>query len=173
MNAISLETDYDKALIQIESILLNELIPHIDNHYRTKTSRQQRKLSGFSMGGNIAFYFAVKHHHLFGAVTAYAGTYHHLYRKAYRTVGVPLDKIQDLYHEMIQEKWYLEDHNILSLVRQNAEQIRANLDITIHFGMADILLCDNVIMHLYLNELNIKHQYHTFNDVAHNLADIL
>lgn len=173
MNAVSLEKDYDQALLQIETMLLNELIPHIDNHYRTQTSREQRRLSGFSMGGNMAFYFAIKHHHLFGAVTAYAGTYHHLYRKDYRTVGVSAEKIQELYEAMIQEQWYLEPNNILSLVRQNCDDIRGSLDIKIHIGTADILYCDNEIMHLYLNEMNIPHQYVTFNNVAHSLTEIL
>jgi enterochelin esterase-like enzyme len=173
MNAVSLETDYDLALLQIESILLDELIPHVDRNYRTYASREHRRLSGFSMGGNMAFYFAIKHHHLFGAVTSYAGTYHHLYRKNYRTVNVSLDKIHDLYDAMIQEQWYLEDNNILSLVRRNADQIRGNIDITLHIGTTDILYCDNEIMHLYLNEMNITHHYKTFSNVSHNLAEIL
>lgn len=80
---------------------IEELIPHIDGHYRTDATRESRMISGFSMGGNMAFYYAVKHPELFGAVTAYAGTYHHLYNKEYRTVGVAPEKAVELYEEMM------------------------------------------------------------------------
>lgn len=87
MNAISSENEYIDALLQIESIFIKELIPHIDGQYRTNATRENRMLSGFSMGGAIAFYYAVKYSELFGSVTSYAGTYHHQYHKDYHGVG--------------------------------------------------------------------------------------
>ncbi len=173
VNAISLEEKYYDALLQIETILIKELIPHIDGQYRTEATRGNRMLSGFSMGGNMAFYYAVKHPELFGSVTPYAGTYHHLYNKEYRTVGVAPEKAIDLYEEMMREKWYLEETNILYLVRENADQIRGNLEIDIHIGTSDILYCDNKIMHLYLDSFNIPHGYREYEGVDHTLANIL
>jgi enterochelin esterase-like enzyme len=173
LNAISSEDDYFDALLQIESILITELIPHIDGQYRTDTTRENRMLSGFSMGGNMAFYYAVKHPGLFGAVTPYAGTYHHLYLKEYRTVGVAPEKVTEVYEEMMREEWYLEENNILCLVRQNAEQIRGKLNIDIHIGTADILFCDNEILHLYMDSLNIPHTYRKFEEIGHDLGKIV
>ena len=173
VNAISLEEDYFDALMQIESIVINELIPHIDEKYKTVATRENRMLSGFSMGGNMAFYYAVKHSELFGAVTAYARTYHHLYNKEYRTVGVASEKVIELYEDMLQEQWYLEESNILYLVRQNADKIRSRLEIDIHIGTADILYCDNEIMHLYLESLEVPHEYRKFEGVGHELEKIL
>ena len=173
VNAISLEDNYFDALLQIETIIIKELIPHIDGQYRTDATRENRMLSGFSMGGNMAFYYAVKHPELFGSVTAYAGTYHHLYHKEYRTVGVAPEKAIELYQDMIREKWYLEENNILCLVRQNAEKIRGKLKIDIHIGTADILFCDNEILHLYLDSLNIPHEYRKFEEIGHDLEKIL
>jgi enterochelin esterase-like enzyme len=173
VNAVSTKEEYFDALLQIESIIIEELIPHIDGHYRTDPTGENRMLSGFSMGGNMAFYYAVKHSELFGSVTAYAGTYHHLYHKEYRTVGVEPERAMELYEAMLREKWYLEENNILSLVRQNAEEIRAKLRIAIHIGTADILLCDNEILHLYLDSLNIPHEYRKFQGIGHDLEKIL
>jgi len=173
VNAISSEDKYFDSLLQIESILIDELIPHIDGHYRTDATRENRMLSGFSMGGNMAFYYAVKHPELFGSVTPYAGTYHHLYHKEYRTVGVAPEKAIVLYEEMLREEWYLEENNILCLVRQNADKIRGSLKIDIHIGTADILFCDNEIMHLYLDSLNIPHKYRIFEGIGHELDKIL
>jgi len=130
-------------------------------------------LSGFSMGGNMAFYYAIKHPELFGAVTSYAGTYHHLYHKEYRTVGVAPEKAIELYEDMLRQKWYLEENNILCLVRQNSDRIRNNLKITMHIGTADILFCDNEILHLYLDSLNIPHEYRLYEEIGHDLGKIL
>ena len=173
VNAISTEKEYFDALLQIESVLLNELIPHIDGKFRTDAPRENRMLSGFSMGGCMAFYYAVKHPDVFGSVTAYAGTYHHLYNKGYRTVGVAPEKAIELYEQMMKEKWYVEENNILCLVRQNAEKIRSKLRIDIHIGTADILFCDNEILHLYLNSLDIPHEYKKFKGIGHDLEQIL
>jgi enterochelin esterase-like enzyme len=173
VNAVSSEDSYLDALWQIESMMIEELIPHIDGQYRTDPTPESRMLSGFSMGGNMAFYYAVKHPELFGSVTAYAGTYHHLYHKEYRTVGVAPEKAIELYEDMMREKWYLEENNILCLVRQNAEKIRGKLKIDVHIGTADILFCDNEILHLYLDSLNIPHEYRQFEGIGHDLEKIL
>lgn len=117
--------------------------------------------------------YAVKYPELFGAITAYAGTYHHLYNKEYRTVGVAPDKAIELYEDMLREQWYLEENNILSLVRQNADKIRGKLKIEIHIGTADILFCDNEIMHLYLDSLHIPHDYKKFEGIDHDLGRII
>lgn len=173
MNAISLENEYFDALLQIESVLINELLPQIDGQYRTNATRENRMLSGFSMGGAMAFYYAVKYSELFGSVTSYAGTYHHQYHKDYHGVGESPKTAIWLYEKMMHEKRYLEEKNILCLVRQNADKIRNNLNIDIHIGTSDILFCDNEIMHLYLDSLNIPHNYKKFIDAKHDLNKIL
>lgn len=54
INVISPEDNYLDALLQIESIIIKELIPHIEDQYRTDTTYGSRMLSEFSMGGNMA-----------------------------------------------------------------------------------------------------------------------
>ena len=173
VNVISSEADYLDALFQIEAILIHELIPHIDARYRTDATREKREISGFSMGGNMAFYLAVKHSELFGAVTAYAGTYHHLYHKGSQTVGAAAEKAGELYEEMMREKRYLEENNILWLGQQNADSIRGRLSIVLHVGTADVLHCDNEILHLHLDSLNILHEYRKFDEIGHELEKIV
>jgi len=170
VNAITSENDYHDALLQIESIMIKDLIPHIDGQYRTSESRM---LSGFSMGGATAFYYAVKHTELFDSVIPFAATYHHQYHKGYAGVGEPLEKAVVLYDAMMSEKRYLEEDGILCLVRQNADKVRGKLHIDLHIGTDDILYCDNEIMHLYLNSLNIPHEYKVFEGVGHELKLIL
>jgi len=159
--------------LPVEAMFIDEFIPHIDGLYRTDVVRGGRTVSGFSMGGALAFYCAVKYPELFSSVTAYAGTYHHYYHKGSRTVGEPPEKAAGLYSEMMKEKRYLEDGNILCLVRQNADKIRGNLDINLHVGTGDVLFCDNEILRMYLESLEIPHKYKQFNGVGHELEKLI
>lgn len=133
MNVISSKSGYFDALLQIEAILLKEFIPYIEGQYRISTTRENRMLSGFSMVGAMAFYYEVKYPELFGTVTSYAGTYHHLYHKGSQTVGESSEKAFELYNKIFRGKQYL------YLVSQNADKICDKISISIHFGMNDIL----------------------------------
>jgi enterochelin esterase-like enzyme len=159
----------EKENLPVESMLINELIPYIDKTYRTEANRENRSVSGFSMGGGMALYYAAKYPELFASVTAYAGTYHHYYHKDYSGVGEPAEKAAELYEDMMREERYLEESNILYVIKQNAEKLRGKLGIKIHIGTADILICDNEIMHLYLNALNIPNEYVVFEGIGHEL----
>jgi enterochelin esterase-like enzyme len=159
--------------LPVENMLINELIPLIDREYRTLPQREDRSISGFSMGGGFAFYCAVKYPEIFSAVTAYAGTYHHYYHKGSRTVGVAPEKAAGLYDDMMKEERYLEEGNILCLINSNADKIRGNLDINIRIGSADVLFCDNEILHLFLTALNIPHQYKVVEGIEHELLKII
>jgi enterochelin esterase-like enzyme len=159
--------------LPVQQMIIEELIPYIDAQYSTDATREGRSVSGFSMGGGFSFYLAAKYPELFSSVTAYAGTYHHYYHSEYRGVGEPVDKAEEMYNDMIRDKRYLEEGNILYHVKQNADMIREGLDISMHVGTDDVLICDNEIMHLYLNSLNIPHEYKKFEGAGHELAKIL
>jgi enterochelin esterase-like enzyme len=64
----------DKENLPVELMIIEELIPYIDEKYRTYTACGNRSISGFSMGGGAAFYYAVKHR-VVCFCNAYAGTY--------------------------------------------------------------------------------------------------
>ena len=159
--------------LPVERMIIDEFIPYIESNYKTDATREGRSISGFSMGGGMAFCYAVKYPELFSSVTAYAGTYHHYYHKGSRTVGEPPEKAAELYKDMMKEERYLEEGNILCLIRQNAEKIRGNLDINIHIGTTDVLFCDNEILRLYLDSLSIPHRYKQFYGVGHELDRIV
>lgn len=159
--------------LPVEFMFIKELVPHIEREYRTITTRRGRSISGFSMGGGMAFNYAIKYPELFSSVTAYAGTYHHYYHKDSHTVGADPKKANELFADMMREERYFDDGNILCLIRQNAEKIRGSLDINMHIGTEDVLFCDNEILHLYLDSLHIPHKYYIFEGAGHELAKIL
>ena len=57
----------------IESVIVKELIPHIDKTYRTITRREMRAVEGYSMGGYGAAHLGFKYPDLFGIVGVMAG----------------------------------------------------------------------------------------------------
>jgi endo-1,4-beta-xylanase len=56
----------------LESVIIKDLIPHIDATYRTIASRAGRALDGFSMGGFGAAHLGFKYPELFGVVSIQA-----------------------------------------------------------------------------------------------------
>lgn len=162
---------YEK--LPVEYMLINEFMPHIEREYRTIGTREGRSISGFSMGGGMALAYAIKHPVLFSSVTAYAGTYHHYYHKDAQKVGADPKKANELYEAMMRDERYFEDGNLLCLIRQQADNIRGSLEINMHIGTADVLFCDNEILHLYLDALDIPHKYCLFEGAGHELERIL
>ena len=57
----------------IEDVLIKDMIPYIDSHYRTVAARGGRGIEGFSMGGRGTLLLAFKHPELFGACSSVAG----------------------------------------------------------------------------------------------------
>nr|WP_255633194.1 alpha/beta hydrolase-fold protein [Demequina sp. TTPB684] len=55
-----------------EQALVAEIVPYIDDHYRTVESREARGLAGHSMGGYGALTIGMKHADVFGSVFALA-----------------------------------------------------------------------------------------------------
>ena len=57
----------------IETMFINELIPHIDSTYRTIAARHGRCIEGFSMGGRGSTRLALKYPDLFCSLFCQAG----------------------------------------------------------------------------------------------------
>jgi len=158
--------------LPIESIIITELIPHIDAQYQTIAAREGRALSGWSMGAAGAFYYAVKYLNLFHQVTAYSPTFHHFFYDGYSGFEKPLEEAAGLYESMKNDDACFDKSDVMKL-RQNADSIRNNLSITLRVGIADPLVCENEIMHLYLNTLNIPHQYEKIAGAGHKLDSVI
>lgn len=58
---------------QIESMIIDELIPYVDTRYRTLARAEFRTAAGFSMGGAGAIRLAIRHPRAFGGAISWAG----------------------------------------------------------------------------------------------------
>ena len=58
--------------VRYEDFFIREFIPYIESHYRVRTDRQSRGISGVSMGGYGSLRLALRHAQLFGSVSAHS-----------------------------------------------------------------------------------------------------
>lgn len=66
--------------------IVNELLPYIDNKYRTKLNPQNRATIGISLGGNIALWIMHKYPHDFGNAASHSGNIGKNTSEAYNTI---------------------------------------------------------------------------------------
>lgn len=64
----TLEPDF-----QFETFTSRELVEWVDSHYRTIADRTGRAITGISMGGHGAWYLALRHRNVFGAIGSLGG----------------------------------------------------------------------------------------------------
>ena len=65
--------DHHDGEVMVETMIIRELIPRIDQRFRTIASHAGRGVHGSSMGASGSLKFAIKYPHLFCAVAAYGG----------------------------------------------------------------------------------------------------
>lgn len=148
----------------VQSVIIQELIPHIDATYRTVATREGRAIEGFSMGGAGAPKIGFKHPELFGTVGVIGGALHDL--ESYMTRG---SAFQDIYGG---DKAYYEANDPWSLLRKNADAIRGRTFVRVAVGAKDNLLEKNTAYHDLLTSLGIEHSFDVIPDAAHNPGQV-
>ncbi len=144
----------------IESVIIKDLIPHIDQTYRTLAKREGRIIEGYSMGGYGAGHLGFKYPELFGTVVINAGA----------LLDPNLDnppKDGPMYGVFGDNKARRVAEHPMQLARQNADKLRGHTRIRIGCGSLDNLLPRNKELDELLTQLNIEHQYEIVPDVAH------
>lgn len=71
-NSWYLDSPLDKTS-QYETFISFELVSYIDSNYNTKADRNNRAITGLSMGGHGALYNALRHKDVFGAAGSMSG----------------------------------------------------------------------------------------------------
>jgi enterochelin esterase-like enzyme len=143
----------------IESVIVKELIPHIDKTYRTIARRQARAIEGYSMGGYGAAHIGFKYPDLFGIVGVMAGA-----------LITPRDSVQPaVFQKMFgSDPAYVQANDPFALARRNADSIRGKTAVRIAVGDQDSLQVRNQALHELLVQLKIEHEYEVVPGVAHN-----
>ncbi len=132
-----------------ETFMVSELIPWVDDHYKTIKDKKGRGITGLSMGGHGALYLAIRHQDVFGAAGSMSG-------------GVdirPFPNNWDMAKRLgayaeFPDRW--EKHtvmNLLHLLKPNA------LALIVDCGTEDFFLKVNERLHQELLYRNIPHDY--------------
>jgi endo-1,4-beta-xylanase len=144
-----------------ETTVIKELIPYIDQHYRTVASRDGRSIQGMSMGGFGCMRLGLKYPDLFSSIVAFAGGFR---RPEDIGAGGPS------YVEMFKgDPELFRAQHAETMARRNAGKIRGRVAISMYVGDKDPGLDNNRRMHAVLEEMKIPHDYREFGGIAHNL----
>ena len=159
--------DWKDGSVKLETMFIEELMPHIDQHFRTLAKREGRIIEGFSMGGNGAARLGFKFPQLFAAVSLLgAGPLQQDFSEAPRAGPRGRDQVLgtvyggDMSYYRAQSPW--------QIAEQNAEKLRSGLLIRQIIGDRDETLGFNRGFKQHLDALKIPHTYRQLPDIPHN-----
>lgn len=155
--------DWQPQNVLPETMIIRELIPHIDGSFRTMATAAGRSLEGMSMGANGALKLAFKYPELFHSVVAYAGSYKRLPLDGYFP-SVALE--QQAWIAMLSQ-WYSADDDVFELAHRNSARL-GELKIRFVVGTKDISMGDAEALHPWLTARGIPHEYEILLGVAHD-----
>ena len=141
-----------------ETMLVDELIPHIDATFRTIPT--QRCLQGWSMGGQGVLVLAFKHPTLFSSVVAMA--------PGLCTGDELVVELPAVFATMFSSVQQHDETSAWAWAERNAEAIKASgLGISIIHGKKDPQLYRSQRMHAVLGQWGIEHSYLEVDGVGH------
>lgn len=163
---LSMWTNSKDGRLPMETILTEELIPHIDDSYRTISDRSGRGIEGFSMGGYGSAYLGMKYHELFSSVSILAAALHtpETFRERRRAI---FDNVfsGDAEYANARSPW--------KVVKKNSDAVRGETKVRIFVGADDGLLDWNRNYHSLLDELEIEHEWGVVPNSPHNLEVVM
>ena len=143
-----------------EDVFIKELIPHIDNTYRTIAERSGRGLEGFSQGGRGTTRIMFKHPHLF-ASAAPGGAGHATEKRISEENGRESENLV-----------FTPGYNTYDLARQYAGNPSPKLPILIHVGTKGFNYENNLAYMQFLDTLKIRYQKLIVDGAPHSAAGI-
>lgn len=143
-----------------EDVFIEELIPHIDDTYRTIAGRRGRGLEGFSQGGRGTTRIMFKHPRLFTSA-APGGAGHETEKRISEEDGRESDNLI-----------FTPGYNTYDLARQYAKNPKPKLPILIHVGTKGFNYQNNLAYMKFLDSLNIPYQKVIVDDAPHSAGKI-
>ncbi len=151
-------SDSPDGTVMGETVVIRELIPYIDQRYRTIGTGAGRSVHGFSMGGFGALKFAFKYPEMFRSVVSYAAI-------------LPDARSFQKKERKVFEKAFGDEAGFarsdpLQLLQQNASKLSGG-EIQIVVGSDDELFPVNQKLHMALDRASIRHQFIALPGVPH------
>jgi enterochelin esterase-like enzyme len=158
----SLYCDSMDGKLPVESVIVKELVPHVDGTFRTIAERRARAVEGFSMGGFGAPHLGFKYPDMFSAVGMMAGVYQDV-----ETVVLP--RMPDVFQKMFGgDADRARAENPSMLLEKNLAAIRGKTAVRIAVGDKDPSLDRSQAAHAGMLRLKLEHDFVIVPGVAHN-----
>ena len=161
----SMYCDSKDGQFPVESVIVEDLIPHIDATYRTVVDAKSRALDGFSMGGFGAGHLGFKYPDLFGAVSLMGGALHKaefLRDERADIFEAVFGNDLDYCHENV--PWTLAEVNREAILKQVIRQYVGENDMK--------LVKKNKDFHGFLDKLEISHMFGIVPKAGHNAVQV-
>ncbi|MVM31582.1 esterase family protein [Spirosoma sp. HMF4905] len=156
--------------VRYEDMFVQELIPHIDSMFRTRTERTYRAISGLSMGGFGSLTLAMHHPELFSACAALSAavrtdeTFVTIPDERYNTVYAPIFSGPAKGEERLTLTW--KRNSPITLAKSAPESDLMKVRWYLDCGDDDALTVGNSMLHIAFLERKIPHEYRA-RDGAH------
>ena len=131
-----------------ESYIITELVPYIDNSFRTIPDKNFRAITGLSMGGHGSLFLALRHPDVFGSCGSMSG-------------GVDIRpfpnnwNMKDALGEYESNRAVWDSHTVIELVKG----LTTEQNIVFECGVDDFFIEVNRNLHKALVDAKIKHDY--------------
>ncbi|MCX6858036.1 MAG: alpha/beta hydrolase-fold protein [Verrucomicrobia bacterium] len=171
--ASSMWCDSKDGAVPMETIVIKELLPHIDATARTIATREGRVVEGFSMGGYGGARLGFKYPQLFGAVSILAGRPLDLDFAGPRATGNPAERERILKGTFGGDLDYYRSQNPITVAEQQADAVRGKVRVRIAVGARDNTGPLNRAYSEHLKKLNIAHTFTIVPGVGHDTLALL
>jgi len=159
-------TDSKDGRLPMESLIITELIPHVDKTYRTLATADARAIEGFSMGGYGAAYLGFKYPELFSSVSMLAAALHKPETLKERRAAIFMNVFGgdlDYARERSPWRWAV----------KNAREIRKRQRVRLYVGAEDGLLEWDRSFHELLTDQEIAHEWGVVPDSPHDIGALM
>jgi S-formylglutathione hydrolase FrmB len=157
----SFYTDSSDGQRPVETVLVNELVPHVDRQYRTLGTREARAMEGHSMGGFGAAFLAFRYPRLFSAVSICSAP---LAPRGFFARDCP-SVLADVWGS---EPDYFQQRDPWNLAELHAEELRRNLRVRLMVGRKDRFRVCVEDMHEQLRKLGIAAGLRVLDNAGHD-----
>jgi len=167
----SMWCDSKDGVTPMESVVIDDLIPHVDSTFRTIASRRGRIIEGFSMGGAGSGRLALRRPDLFAGVSMLgAGPMQLDFMDAPKGTSVPPEQRAELFERVwgSDPAYYLAEHPWTIAGQRADAHIALCTTIRIGVGAFDAMRTPNEAFHAHLLSLGVPHQLVVVPGVGHD-----
>jgi S-formylglutathione hydrolase FrmB len=164
--------DWSNGAAPVETVIVRDLVSHIDATYRTVAAREGRLLDGFSMGGYGAARFGFKYPEMFRAISIVgAGPLQETLTSTPRASKVRAEELLARVYGGSQARFRQEGPR--TLAKANAMTIAKGSLVRMVIGSSDETYENNAAFHDSLELLKIPHEWIVLKGVGHDPEAVL